>query len=170
MTERMAPKVSLRPYTDEDQWLSEVLETDPEAMSELGGPRTKEKVAEVHRKRVDGNKPKPWYFTITVEGEPRGVGEIGIWESELTGSPLHETGWMVLPAFQGRGIATVALGEVIDRARDDAEIERVHAFPGVTNQPSNALCRRAGFELLGEIELPRDDGVLRCNHWALDVS
>jgi RimJ/RimL family protein N-acetyltransferase len=166
----MGARVELRPYADEDLWLSEELETDPEAMRELGGPRTREKIADVHRRRVDGNTPRPWYFTITVEGEPRGVGQIGIWESNLTGSPLHETGWMVLPAFQGRGIATAALREVLDRARDDRAIERVHAFPGVTNEPSNALCRRAGFELLGELELPRDDDVLRCNHWALDVS
>lgn len=166
----MAPKVELRPYAEEDLWLSEALETDPDAMSELGGARTKEKIAEVHRKRVEGNAPKPWYFTITLEGGSRGVGQIGIWESDVAGSPLHETGWMVLPAFQGRGIATAALRQVIDRARDDPGIERVHAFPGVTNEPSNALCRRFEFELVGEVELPRDDGVLHCNHWALDVA
>jgi RimJ/RimL family protein N-acetyltransferase len=167
---RVAPAVELRPYSDEDLWLSEELETDPEAMSELGGPRTKEKIAEVHRKRVDGNMARPWYFTITVEGEPLGVGQIGIWESDVMGSPVHETGWMVLPAFQGRGIATAALGQVIARAKSDPEIERVHALPGVTNGPSNALCRRYEFDLLGEVELPRDDGVLHCNHWALDVA
>lgn len=162
----MPTEVELRPYAAEDLWLTEALETDPEAMSELGGPRTREKVAEVHRKRID----ERLYFTITVTGEPRGVGEIGIWTSEVKGSPVHETGWMVLPAYQGRGIATAALREVISCAQSDHEIERIHAFPGVTNKPSNALCRRAGFELLGELELPRDDDVLRCNHWALDVS
>jgi RimJ/RimL family protein N-acetyltransferase len=162
----MAAQVELRPYAAEDLWLTETLETDPGAMSELGGPRTKEKVAEVHRKRID----ERLYFTIVAAGEPRGVGEIGIWTSEVEGSPVHETGWMVLPAYQGRGIATAAVGEVIARAQSDHEIERIHAFPGVTNKPSNALCRRAGFELLGELELPRDDDTLRCNHWALDVS
>jgi RimJ/RimL family protein N-acetyltransferase len=166
----MGATVELRPYADEDLWLSEELETDPEAMSELGGARSKEKIAEVHRKRVDGNVPKPWYFVIVPEGEQRGVGQIGVWESEHDGAPIHETGWMVLPAYQGRGIATAALGDVVERARSDPVIERIHAFPGVTNEPSNALCRRFEFELLGEVELPRDDGVLHCNHWALDVA
>jgi RimJ/RimL family protein N-acetyltransferase len=165
----VTPRIELRPYSDEDLWLSEELETDAETMSEIGGPRSKEKIAEVHRKRVDGNAGKPWYFVIVTEDEPRGVGQIGIWESEMLDSPIHETGWMILPAFHGRGIATNALAEVLSRARSDPEIERVHAFPGVTNQPSNALCRRAKFELLGELELPRDDSILRCNHWAVDV-
>ena len=165
MAESSGTEVGLRPYAKEDLWLTETLEMDPEAMSELGGPRTKEKIAEVHRKRV----ADPLYFAITVEGEPRGVGEIGIWTSEVEGSPIHETGWMVLPSYQGRGIATAALREVIARAQSEPEIQRVHAFPGVTNKPSNALCRRAGFEHLGELEIPRDDGTLRCSHWALDV-
>jgi RimJ/RimL family protein N-acetyltransferase len=166
----MAARVELRPYADQDHWLSEALESDPEAMSELGGARTKEKIAEVHRKRVEGNSPAPWYFVIVPDGEERGVGQIGIWDSEHAGEHIHETGWMVLPAYQGRGIATAALDQVLSRARDDPAIELVHAFPGVTNEPSNALCRRFGFELLGEIVFPRDDSVLRCNHWTLDVS
>jgi RimJ/RimL family protein N-acetyltransferase len=166
----VAPRVELRPYAEQDLWLSEELETDPETMSEIGGARTTEKIAEVHRKRVDGNSPKPWYFVIVTEAEPRGVGQIGIWETEHDGSPIHETGWMVLPAYHGQGIATAALREVLSRARSDPEIELIHAFPGVTNEPSNALCRRASFELRSEVEIPRDDGVLHCNHWALDVA
>jgi RimJ/RimL family protein N-acetyltransferase len=166
----MGMRVELRPYSDEDLWLSEALESDPEAMSELGGPRSEEKIAEVHRKRVAGNAGTPWYFVIVPEGEEGAVGQVGIWEGEFEGTPIHETGWMVLPAYQGRGIATVALGEVIERAGSDPKIERIHAFPGVPNKPSNALCRRFGFELLGEVAIPRDDSVLRCNHWALDVA
>ena len=75
---------------------------------------------------------------------------------------------MVLPEMQGRGIAGQALALLIERCRVDPRFERLHAWPGATNAPSNALCRGAGFELLG-----RDRGRLprpgRVNHWALDV-
>jgi hypothetical protein len=34
--------------------------------------------------------------------------------------------------------------------RAEPKFTHVHAFPGVTNAPSNALCRKLGFENLGE--------------------
>jgi hypothetical protein len=37
------------------------------------------------------------------------AGTIGIWSAEWRGEPIYETGWMVLPAFQGQGIASRAL-------------------------------------------------------------
>jgi len=49
---------------------------------------------------------------------------------------------------------------------------RVHAFPSVDNPPSNAICRKLGFELLEAIDFeypPGSGGVLRCNDWRLDL-
>jgi RimJ/RimL family protein N-acetyltransferase len=77
---------------------------------------------------------------------------------------------MMLPEFQGQGIATEALSLLIARARSDAGYERIHAFPGATNAPSNALCRRAGFTQTEELEVKFRDRPLRVYHWELDVS
>ena len=77
---------------------------------------------------------------------------------------------MVLPEFQGRGIATQALDLILTRARSESGFRRIHAFPGVTNAPSNALCRRAGFTLIEETEVKFRDRPLRVNHWEVDVS
>jgi RimJ/RimL family protein N-acetyltransferase len=162
--------LDLRVYSEGDLALTEALECDPEVMRELGGAVTKESAATAHRKRVAGVKDDPWYFTIILgEGRPS-AGEIGIWRSEAHSEALDEVGWMVLPDFQGRGIASSALGMLIERLRaDGGRTERIHAFPGVTNGPSNALCRKFGFEHLGESEVTFRERPLRVNHWALDL-
>jgi RimJ/RimL family protein N-acetyltransferase len=157
--------MELRAYTDADLALTEALETDPEVMRELGGPIARERLPAVHRRRL----ADPWWFTIGVEPDGPPVGTIGIWETEHDGHALHETGWMVLPAYQGRGIASGALTLLLERARAEPAFRTVHAFPPVTNAPSNALCRKFGFRLLEERDFVYAGRTLRCNDWALDV-
>jgi len=162
--------VELLPYADEHLALTEALELDPEVMRELGGPADPTDLERVHRMRIETVARGEWYFVIVPEPSGPPVGAIGIWESDLAGSKLHEVGWMVLPEFQGRGIASEALGLLLARARSDPRYARVHAFPGVTNGASNALCRKYGFTCTEEMEVSFRDRPLRVNHWELDVS
>lgn len=151
--------VALRPYTDADLWLSIALETDPVAMAELGGPRPEDAVRRVHPTRADGS----WSFVIEENGTA--LGSVFVWEADGT----HEIGWMVLPAAQGRGIATQALRMVLGRVRAGGGFEALHAYPGVGNAASNRLCASAGFEDRGEEDVDFAEHVLRCRHWVLDV-
>ena len=158
--------MELRAYMDADLALTEALETDPDVMRELGGPIDRARLPDIHRRRL----ADPWWFTIGVEPGGPPVGTIGIWRTEHGGERLHETGWMVLPAHQGRGVASGALRLLLERARAEPEFGAVHAFPPVTNAPSNALCRKFGFELRGQSDFVYAGRTLHCNHWALDVS
>jgi RimJ/RimL family protein N-acetyltransferase len=155
--------MQLAAYEDGDLWLTEELERDPEVMRHLGGPTDPARLPDIHRRRVED----PWWFKIVPEALGPPAGTIGIWERELDGDVIHETGWMVLPAFQGRGIATEALRLLIERAGSESRFEALHAFPPVSNDPSNALCRKFGFELLGERDFTYAGHVLHCNHWRL---
>lgn len=152
-------------YQEADFALSEALETDPEVMRELGGPTDRERLRQVHPRRVDD----PWYFTIVPDASGPTVGTIGVWEKELDGVVIHETGWMVLPAYQGRGIATRALAMLIERAREASAFPSMHAFPPVSNAPSNALCRKFDFTLLRQRAFVYAGRTLQCNHWMLDL-
>lgn len=154
-------------YDEGDLELTEALEGDPEVMRELGGPVDRADLVDAHRRRARDNE---WFFKVVLEIGGPPVGTIGIWDSEFQGTVIHEIGWMVLPAFQGRGIATGALEHLIERARAEPRFERIHAFPAVSNAPSNALCRRSGFELTGECDFQFRDRTLRCNHWELEVA
>jgi RimJ/RimL family protein N-acetyltransferase len=162
--------MELLPYTDEHLPLTEALELDPEVMKELGGPADPGGLLRAHRRRVETVAAGDWWFVIVPDESGPPAGTIGVWESTVAGSTLHEVGWMVLPEFQGQGIATEALSLLIARARSDAGYERIHAFPGGTNAPSNALCRRAGFTQTEELEVKFRDRPLRVYHWELDVS
>jgi RimJ/RimL family protein N-acetyltransferase len=162
--------VELVPYADEHRALVEELETDPEVMRELGGAMPAEEIPRIHRRRLATVAAGEWYFVIVEEPAGPPVGTIGIWEKGLDGKTIHETGWMVLPAHQGRGIASRALAMLIERARADEGYPSIHAFPPVTNAPSNALCRKFDFELVTERDFVYAGRTLRCNHWALDTS
>jgi RimJ/RimL family protein N-acetyltransferase len=147
------PAVALVPGTPEDEWLTIALETDPAVMSELGGPWTAEEARATHARRIALMRDAgTWWFTIRrVEdggavGEP--VGTIGLWDADWEGEAISETGWMVLPDHQGKGYASAALGRLLELAQAGDRWGDIHAFPGATNVPSNALCRKFGFEQL----------------------
>ncbi len=79
-------------------------------------------------------------------------------------------GWSVLPAFQGRGIATKATKLALDAARAAEGPRFVHASPDVDNAPSNAICRKVGFELLGAYDAEYPPGTpRRLNDWRFDL-
>jgi RimJ/RimL family protein N-acetyltransferase len=156
--------VRLQAYTDDDFWLIEALDGDTEVMRELGGPIAQEALPAIHRRRV----ADPWWFKI-VGPTGAAVGTIGVWETRHGGHTLHETGWMVLPAHQGRGVASAALGLLIERVTPEPGISAMHAFPPVGNAPSNALCRKFGFHLLEQAQFDYAGRKLTCNHWSLET-
>ncbi|MGE5334441.1 MAG: GNAT family N-acetyltransferase, partial [Nitrososphaerota archaeon] len=43
------------------------------------------------------------------------VGSVGYWENSWHGEDIYEIGWLVLTAFQGRGIASAATTQAIGR-------------------------------------------------------
>ncbi|MEV0720876.1 GNAT family protein, partial [Asanoa sp. NPDC050611] len=61
---------------------------------------------------------------------------------------------------------SAAVRAVIDAARADGRHQRLHAFPSVANAPSNAVCRKAGFTLVGETDFEYPPGhIMRSNNW-----
>jgi RimJ/RimL family protein N-acetyltransferase len=159
------PPVELARYTDADFGLTEALETDPRVMRELGGPIERDRLPDIHRRRV----ADPWWFKIVADPGGPAVGTIGVWETSHDAAALYETGWMVLPEHQGRGIASAALALLIERVTADPQFPAIHAFPPITNAPSNALCRKSGFVLLGAADFVYAGRTLRCNHWSRDT-
>jgi RimJ/RimL family protein N-acetyltransferase len=99
-----------------------------------------------------------------------GVGSVGFWTKEWRDEQVYEIGWMVVPEFQGRGIAVAATAQAIKLAKRDGKHRVMHAFPDVDNAPSNAICRKLGFELVEacEFEFPKGH-FMTCNDWRLDL-
>ncbi|MCW2919778.1 MAG: N-acetyltransferase [Actinomycetia bacterium] len=105
-----------------------------------------------------------------VLGDGERVGTIGYWERTWRDELVYETGWGVLPAFQDRGIATAAANAVTERARVQRRHRYLHAFPAVDHPASNAVCRKAGFTLLGGTDFEYPPGtIMLSNDWRLEL-
>lgn len=163
--------VGLRDITMADLPLYERLVTDPTTMAELGGPLPREGLEDKLRGIVeDVEAGRAWYSVILPDDDLAvTAGTVCIWSHEQDGEDISEMGWMVLPAFQGRGLATAAVRSTLDRARAERRWGAIHAYPGITNGASNAICRKAGFSLVGERDIDYVGRTLRANHWRLDV-
>jgi RimJ/RimL family protein N-acetyltransferase len=136
-------------------------------MEHLGGPESPEKLAE---RQARYEQPGSRQFRIVDEETGQGAGHVGYWEREWDGGLVWEMGWAVVPVFQGRGYATAATRLAVGRARGERTHRFLHAFPAVDNPPSNAVCRKAGFELVGALEFEYPKGhLMRCNDWRLDL-
>jgi RimJ/RimL family protein N-acetyltransferase len=109
-------------------------------------------------------------FRIVDVASGVGVGSVGFWTKEWREEHVYEVGWMVVTEFQGRGIAVAATAQAIEIAKRADRHGLMHAFPNVDNAPSNAICRKLGFELLEarEFEFPKGHFML-CNDWRLDL-
>ncbi|MEU5580462.1 GNAT family N-acetyltransferase [Streptomyces huasconensis] len=141
------PDIRLHPWTDEEGPALLALLNTPEMTEHLGGPETPEQLADRHRRYL-GLGDRGRMFRITLDGET--AGSIGYWETTWQGETVWETGWGVLPAFQGRGVAAGAARLIITEARAAGRHGALHAFPATDHGASNAVCRKAGFTLRGE--------------------
>jgi RimJ/RimL family protein N-acetyltransferase len=162
--------VELRDITLDDLALYQALMTDPAMMTWLGGPRPQGGIEPKLRTLVrEVNAGEIWYFTVVPDGEQAAAGSVCVWPHDWNGRSINEIGWMILPAFQGRGLATAAVRLTLERARSEGRWDVIHAFPHVHNGPSNGICRKLGFSLVGEVDSEGPGGTLRCNHWVIDV-
>jgi RimJ/RimL family protein N-acetyltransferase len=163
-----APTVRLEAWTQADLGLLRQANT-PEMTAHLGGPETEERLLDRHR-YLRLSAPGDGQMLAVVLPDGRRAGIIGYWERPRRQGNVYETGWHVLPAFQGRGIATAAARAVAELARDQHRYGSLHAFPAADHPASNAVCRKAGFALLGETDIEYPPGtIMRCNDWRLEL-
>ena len=162
----MSAAVHLEPWGPGQLPLLELL-NDPKMTKYVGGPETPAQVADRQSRYEPADSRQ---YRVIVEPESESAGWVGYWEITWDGEQVWETGWAVLPSFQGRGVASSATAQLIELARAERLHRFVHAYPRVENAPSNGICRSLGFTLLGEVDFPaRGGGTARCNDWRLDL-
>jgi RimJ/RimL family protein N-acetyltransferase len=164
-----APTTRLETWTDADLSLLRQANT-PEMMAHLGGPESEDQLLGRHQRYLQLTDPGAGQMLAVVLPDGRRVGIIGYWERAWKHGHIYETGWHVLPGFQGRGIATAAARAVSALARAQNRHRHLHAFPAVGHPASNAVCRKAGFTLLDETDIEYPPGsIMRCNDWQLEL-
>ncbi|MET8900577.1 GNAT family N-acetyltransferase [Streptomyces sp. NPDC004538] len=164
---RSGERVRLVPWSEGDLWLLRRTNS-AEMTAHLGGPETEEQLAARHR-RYTGLRPGRMYRVTSADGAET-FGSIGFWRRTWQDTEVWETGWAVLPEFQGRGLAVRAARAVREEARAEGSLRYLHAFPGVDHAASNAVCRGAGFTLLGQADFEYPKGHwIRSNDWRVDL-
>ena len=165
----MSATVTLEPWGRGDLPLLERLMGDPRVTEHLGGPESPDQLRERQGRyeRLEGGDRM---FKIVDTASGTGVGSVGFWAKVWRDEQVYEVGWMVVPEFQGRGIAVAATGQAIALAKRDDMYRFMHAFPNVENAASNAICGKLGFELLEALEFEYPKGhLMTCNDWRLDL-
>ncbi|MGN9915346.1 GNAT family N-acetyltransferase [Micromonospora palomenae] len=162
-------EVRITRWDEDDLDLLRRLNT-PEVRHHTGGPETDEQVLARHERYLQGPGPRSgWMFTVVLPDGVK-VGSVGYWERVWHDEPVYEMGWAILPEHQGRGLATAAVRAVVAEARAHGRHRWAHAYPSVDHPASNAVCRKAGFTLLGETEFEYPPGhLMRSNDWRLDL-
>jgi RimJ/RimL family protein N-acetyltransferase len=145
---------------------------DPVMMAGLGGPLPREGIVDKVARDVKAAAADEEWIKMIIPGQPAPdvvAGSVALWShGDEGGAPVTEIGWMVLPEFQGQGLAKRAVRMLLEQAREDGRWGLVHAFPAVSNGPSNGICRSLGFRLAGERDVTFAGRVLRANRWVID--
>jgi RimJ/RimL family protein N-acetyltransferase len=158
--------VRIEPWSDDDFALL-ALQNTPEMTDHLGGPEPEDKLTVRHAHYLDGWRTgAAAMFTVKTDDAVEPVGSVGYWKREWRGEPAYESGWAILPQYQGRGFAAAAVRLALEHARTHGDRAKVYAFPPPENPASNAVCRKAGFVFLGEtdFEYPKGNHVIT-NEW-----
>lgn len=145
---------------------------DPAVMAELGGPLPESSVLDKVRRDAEmAERDEAWLLAIVPdETAGRAVGSIAVWNTEHLGKPIVEMGWMLLKEFHGRGYGSEAVYRTLLRAKAENRWGVIYAFPGVTNPASNAMCRKNGFELIGQSDGEYNGHPIHSNDWRVDLA
>jgi RimJ/RimL family protein N-acetyltransferase len=164
-------RVEIHPYSEGDLGLLHAINA-PEMTEYLGGPESDDQILARHKRYLQGAEAgtaRMFQILLLPGGHPAGT--VGFWDKAWQGETVYETGWSVLPQFQGLGVATSATQAVVAAARAELKHRFIHAFPSVANAASNAICRKVGFTFRGEYDFEYPPGhLMRCNDWSLDLT
>jgi RimJ/RimL family protein N-acetyltransferase len=158
--------MDLRPLTTDDQHLIDRALLDPRMMEHLGGVISAKKSYETFLRQTDPTKADTTWARVIVE-DGVDVGTLALWKNDHD-DPSSEMGWMVFPEFQGQGLGKRGVRMLLAEAWADGRWGATYAFPSVTNDASNALCRTLGFRLENTTDFEYQGRTLTCNHWRID--
>jgi len=104
----------------------------------------------------------PWGSLFFVEPQARTLVGLGGFKGPPSSDAVVEIGYAIAPAFRGRGLATDAVAQMVQRAFEDASVQAVTAHTLGQANPSTRVLEKSGFQKIGETNDP-DEGLVW--HW-----
>lgn len=166
---RVMSDIRLRRWSENDVGLLRRGNT-PEMTEHIGGPETEAQIIDRHKRYLRVWEENTGRAFVVVDGA-ESLGAICSWKTTWRDQDVIEAGWFTVPEAQGRGVGSAALSLLIEDGRAYAEDRRLLvAFPDQANGASNALCRKAGFTLVGQRADEFRGAVLNMNEWVFDLT
>src|SRR5690348_2627391 len=110
--------IELQPWSDGDLWVVERFLSDPGMMEHLGGPQSRAQILDAHQRFLTtGRSGEGQMFKVVLVPGSDVAGNIGYWYKTWRDELVYETGWMIFPEYQGRGLASQALAILVGRLR-----------------------------------------------------
>jgi len=149
------PRLSLRPWKDEDRAPFAAMNADPPVMEFLPGSMTREQCdAMINRVRAHFDRHGFGFWAVEAIGVADCIGFVGLsvprFESHFT--PCVEVGWRLAREHWGKGYATEAARAALDFGFKQIRLEEIVSF----TVPDNIRSRRV-MEKLGMTHNPADD-------------
>jgi RimJ/RimL family protein N-acetyltransferase len=104
-----------------------------------------------------GRSASRWGTLLLVLTEPKTLVGLGGYKGGPSPEGVVEIGYAIAPFFRGRGLATEAVRQMVDRAFDDPRVVAVEAHTLAHPNPSTRVLEKAGFDRVGEHQ-DREDG------------
>ncbi|MGW2637740.1 GNAT family N-acetyltransferase [Streptomyces sp. NPDC001348] len=166
---RPLPAVRLRVPTHEDAFTWHRAFDDPEVMEFLGGGGAALSFYEeltARQRRHDAERGFCLWSLLGEADEVIGFAGAQPWPHEWGPKGEIEIGWRLGRAHWGKGYATVAARETVDRVRA-AGVPDVMAMIRPGNERSVAVARRLGMEPAESYNHPRFDAPVHCYRLSL---
>jgi [ribosomal protein S5]-alanine N-acetyltransferase len=143
------PRSVIRPLVPADaEELAEVYRTNREFLRPFEPTRSDEFfTVAAQRKRIERVGNDQWRWAIVDEG--RIVGVISLGDVLRESLQLANVGYFVSQEYNGRGLATQAVGDVVQFAFGDAGLHRLEAGTLPDNHASQRVLEKNGFERYG---------------------
>ncbi|HET9956938.1 MAG TPA: GNAT family N-acetyltransferase [Polyangiaceae bacterium] len=103
-----------------------------------------------------------WGSRVFIEPHARALVGLGGFKGPPSSDAVVEIGYAIAPAFQGQGLATDAVAQMVRRAFEHASVRAVDAHTLGHANPSTRVLEKSGFRKIGEVRDP-DEGLIW--HW-----
>lgn len=103
-----------------------------------------------------------WGCLFFIEPDVPALVGFGGFKGPPSSDGVVEIGYAIAPAFRGRGLATDAATQMVERALADVAVRAVDAHTLGHDNPSTRVLQKAGFRKIAEIEDPGDGPIW---HW-----
>jgi RimJ/RimL family protein N-acetyltransferase len=154
-------RMRLRGVTRADVDAYTAMRCDPAMMAELGGPQSPDRMPGLVERDVAAMAAGERWIYMILADDDQVAGTVALYRH----NGVSEIGWMVLPPFQGRGLAKSAAREVLIRAAATDQWGEVHAWTSAANAASNAVCRSLGLRHVGEEKITFGGKCFLTKHW-----